>query len=89
VASDKRTALDRQLQGLEQDLSIRRPARPAVQHMIYAPGLYTGYGEEHYPAWRGHRPAAVGQQPTSTSHRCGVLTKYSAELDKGDALLQK
>lgn len=42
------------LQGVEQSLSSKGglPGRPWYQHMLYAPGLYTGYGVKTMPAIR-------------------------------------
>ena len=91
-ASDKRAALDRQLQGLEQDLQYSGglPGRDWFKHMIYAPGLYTGYGAKTLP---GVREAIDQQQWDAASQYIGidakVLEKFSGELDKATALLQK
>jgi len=88
----KREALDRQLQGLEQDLQYDGglPGRPWFKHMIYAPGLYTGYGAKTMPGVR----EAIDQQQWDTANKyigidAQVLTRFSAELDKATALLHK
>jgi N-acetylated-alpha-linked acidic dipeptidase len=89
--SSKRAALDKQLQGLEQDLQYAGglPGRDWFKHMIYAPGLYTGYGAKTMP---GVREAIDQQQWDTASKYIGidaqVLTKFSAELDKATALLK-
>ena len=87
----KRAALDRQLQGMEQDLLYNGglPGRPWFKHMLYAPGLYTGYGAKTLPGVR----EAIDQQQWDTAGEyigivAGVLNKYSAELDKATALLK-
>ena len=88
----KRTALDRQLQGMEQDLLYADglPGRPWFKHMISAPGLYTGYGAKTLPGVR----EAIDQQQWDTANQyvglvAGVLDKFSAELDKATALLKQ
>jgi len=92
LASGKREALDRQLQGMEQNLQYSGglPGRDWFKHMIYAPGLYTGYGAKTMPGVR----EAIDQQQWDTAGKyigidADVLTKYSAELDKATALLKK
>src|SRR6185437_9625279 len=89
--ASKRAALDRQLQGLEQDLQYDGglPGRPWFKHMIYAPGLYTGYGAKTMPGVR----EAIDQQQWDTANKyigidAQVLGKFSAELDKATALLK-
>ncbi|HEV2321658.1 MAG TPA: transferrin receptor-like dimerization domain-containing protein, partial [Gammaproteobacteria bacterium] len=84
--------LNHQLQGMEQDLlySGGLPGRPWFKHMIYAAGLYTGYGAKTLP---GVREAIEEQQwDTATQYIVVVadtLDKYSAELDKATALLKQ
>jgi N-acetylated-alpha-linked acidic dipeptidase len=87
----KRAALDKQLQGLEQDLQYAGglPGRDWFKHMIYAPGLYTGYGAKTMPGVR----EAIDQQQWDIANKyigidAQVLTKFSAELDKATALLK-
>jgi N-acetylated-alpha-linked acidic dipeptidase len=89
--ASKRGALDKQLQGLEQDLQYDGglPGRPWFKHMIYAPGLYTGYGAKTMPGVR----EAIDQQQWDTANKyigidAQVLGKFSAELDKATALLK-
>ena len=90
-SADKRAALDKQLQGLEQDLQYSGglPGRAWFKHMIYAPGLFTGYGAKTMPGVR----EAIDQQQWDTANQyigidADVLTKFSAELDKATALLK-
>jgi len=87
-----RASLDRQLQGLEQDLQYSGglPGRPWFKHTIYAAGLYTGYGAKTLPGVR----EAIEQQQWSTAteyaaHTADALDKFSAELDKAAALLKQ
>jgi N-acetylated-alpha-linked acidic dipeptidase len=89
--SSKRAALDKQLQGLEQDLLYSKglPGRDWFKHMMYAPGLYTGYGAKTLPGVR----EAIDQEQWDTATQyiaidAEVLTKFSAELDKATALLK-
>jgi N-acetylated-alpha-linked acidic dipeptidase len=89
--ADKLASLNRQLQGMEQDLTYSGglPGRPWFKHMVYAAGLYTGYGAKTLP---GVREAIEGQQwDTATQYISVVaatLTTYSTELDKATALLK-
>ncbi|HEX4299238.1 MAG TPA: transferrin receptor-like dimerization domain-containing protein [Gammaproteobacteria bacterium] len=91
LSSGKRAALDKQLQGLEQDLQYTGglPSRPWFKHMMYAPGLYTGYGAKTLPGVR----EAIDQEHWDTATQyiaidAEVLNKFSAELDKATALLK-
>jgi N-acetylated-alpha-linked acidic dipeptidase len=91
LSSDKRAALDRQLQGLEQDLLYSKglPGRDWFKHMMYAPGLFTGYGAKTMPGVR----EAIDQEQWDTATQyinvdAEVLNKFSAELDKATALLK-
>jgi N-acetylated-alpha-linked acidic dipeptidase len=87
----KRAALERQLQALEQDLTASQglPGRPWFRHMIYAAGLYTGYGAKTLP---GVHEAIEQQQWSTVDEYVGVtaaaLDRYSADLDKAAALLK-
>ncbi len=89
--ADKVAALNRQLQGMEQSLTYSGglPGRPWFKHMVYAAGLYTGYGAKTLP---GVREAIEGQQWDTAAQYINVvadtLTKYSTELDKATALLK-
>lgn len=91
LASGSRSTLDKQLQGLEQDLQYAGglPGRSWFKHMMYAPGLYTGYGAKTLPGVR----EAIDQEQWDTATQyiaidAQVLDKYSAELDKATALLK-
>jgi len=83
-------SLNALLQGLEQQLTSDRglPGRSWFRHMIYAPGLLTGYGVKTLP---GVREAIEGQRWDEAVEYAkiiaGVLDSYSAHLDKATALL--
>jgi len=87
----KLAELNRELQGMEQDLlySGGLPSRPWFKHMVYAAGLYTGYGAKTLP---GAREAIEEQQWDTASQYidvvAGTLNKYSAALDKATAELK-
>ena len=90
--ASRRAALDRQLQGLEQDLQYSGglPGRPWFKHTIYAAGLYTGYGAKTLPGVR----EAIEEQQWDTAvqyvgYTADALNKFSAELDKATVLLKQ
>jgi N-acetylated-alpha-linked acidic dipeptidase len=78
------------LQGAEQALTSKGglPGRDWYKHMIYAPGLYTGYGAKTLPYVREavelhHWADAEAGIPVLAS----VLNAASARIDQADALL--
>jgi N-acetylated-alpha-linked acidic dipeptidase len=78
------------LQGIEQTLTSKRglPGRPWYQHMLYAPGLYTGYGAKTLPAVREaielhHWPDAIDY----ISVVAASLDVASARVEQASALL--
>jgi N-acetylated-alpha-linked acidic dipeptidase len=82
-----------QLMGrMEQALSDPEglPGRPWFKHMIYAPGMLTGYGVKTVPGVReaieARRWAEVNQYSAITAK---VLDRYSTQLDQLTALLKK
>jgi N-acetylated-alpha-linked acidic dipeptidase len=87
----RRAELNDRLRGLEQDLLYAKglPGRDWFKHMLYAPGLYTGYGSKTIP---GVREAIEERQWDTANEYAGIvaeaLTKYSADLDKATALLK-
>ncbi len=89
--ADKLATLNRDLQGMEQDLlySGGLPTRPWFKHMVYAAGLYTGYGAKTLP---GVREAIEEQQWDTATQYIDVvadtLTRYSSELDKATSQLK-
>ena len=78
------------MQGAEQALTDARglPGRPWYKHLIYAPGLLTGYGAKTLPGVReaieGRRWAEAGDYVGRTA---AVLGAISERLDKATALL--
>jgi N-acetylated-alpha-linked acidic dipeptidase len=89
LSDAQRGELDGLLQGLEQTLTDQRglPARPWYRHLLYAPGMLTGYGAKTMP---GVREAIEGRrwdeandyvQATATA-----LQNYGARLDAASAL---
>jgi len=78
------------LQGFEQALSSERglPGRSWYRHMLYAPGLYTGYAAKTLPAVREavelrHWPDAIDY----ISVVADVLNKASSRLDEASEAL--
>jgi N-acetylated-alpha-linked acidic dipeptidase len=65
------------------------PGRDWFKHMIYAPGLLTGYGVKTVPGVREALEARNWQQADQyAAITANVLDGYRAELDKLTALLQ-
>ncbi|MFZ0870500.1 MAG: transferrin receptor-like dimerization domain-containing protein [Rhodanobacter sp.] len=66
------------------------PGRPWFKHMIYAPGMLTGYGVKTVPGVReaieARRWAEVNQYSAVTAK---VLDRYRTQLDQLTALLKK
>ncbi|MGA0586737.1 transferrin receptor-like dimerization domain-containing protein [Dyella sp. KRB-257] len=87
----QRHALDTQIARMEQALTrpAGLPGRPWFQHMIYAPGMLTGYGVKTVPGVReaieGRRWAEADRYAAITA---GVLDRYRARLDRLTALLR-
>ncbi|MDI3258361.1 MAG: transferrin receptor-like dimerization domain-containing protein [Sinobacteraceae bacterium] len=91
LSEARRAALDRLLAGQEHRLMDARglPGRPWFQHMIYAPGLYTGYGVKTLPGVR----EAIEQRQWDVAQRYAVivaqrLDDYRAGLDQAVAILK-
>ena len=88
----KLAELDRLLQGLEQALTNDDglPGRPWFKHLIYAPGVFTGYGAKTMPGVReaieARRWDEAGQYIAITGR---ALEAYCQRLDKATALLRK
>jgi N-acetylated-alpha-linked acidic dipeptidase len=77
---------------MEQSLSDRSglPGRPWFQHMIYAPGMLTGYEVKTVPGVR----EALEARRWDEANRYAVVTAktldgYRAQLDKLTAMLKK
>jgi N-acetylated-alpha-linked acidic dipeptidase len=83
--------LNQILRRLEQDLTDHRglPGREWYRHMIYAPGLYTGYGAKTLP---GVREAIEQHHWLEVEPYMNViadaLNRFSRELDEAAALLK-
>ena len=80
------------LQGMEQDLLYAPglPGRPWYKHMIYAPGLYTGYGVKTLPGVR----EAIEQKQWDVATKyipiiANTLDNYGARLDEATAMLKQ
>lgn len=91
VDVERRGQLEALLQGLEQRLMGEQglPGRPWFQHMIYAPGLYTGYGVKTLPGVR----EAIEQQRWDEAARyavitAGALAAYCDQVDRATALFK-
>ena len=80
--------LNAALAGLEQALTDPHglPGREWYQHMIYAPGMHTGYGVKTLP---GIREAIEGRRWDEANQYIGVVARslnaYSARLDRAAA----
>ena len=66
------------------------PGRPWFKHMIYAPGLLTGYGVKTVPAVR---EAIEGRRWNEADHyaevTANVIDRYRRQLDQLTALLEQ
>jgi N-acetylated-alpha-linked acidic dipeptidase len=64
------------------------PRRAWYQHLVYAPGFYTGYGVKTLP---GIREAIEERNWTEVAQQIELAAKtierFSSELDRGTALL--
>ncbi|MEO8748194.1 MAG: transferrin receptor-like dimerization domain-containing protein, partial [Rhodanobacter sp.] len=82
--------LNRLMGSMEQTLTdpAGLPGRPWFKHMIYAPGMLTGYGVKTVP---GIREAIEGRRWAEADHyavvTAGVLDRYRAQLDELTKLL--
>ena len=91
LSSERTRQLDELLRGMEGTLLYARglPEREWYKHLIYEPGLYTGYGVKTLPGVReaieqGHWDEA-NQYVVLTA---AVLSAYCDRLDKATALLE-
>jgi N-acetylated-alpha-linked acidic dipeptidase len=90
LSGDKSRELDELLRGMEGTLIGARglPGREWYKHLIYAPGLFTGYGVKTIPGVR----EAIEQNHWDEANQYVVLTAaalaaYCDRLDKAAALL--
>ena len=90
LAPGQGARVDAVLQGVEQALTDSRglPGRPWYQHLIYAPGLLTGYGAKTLPGVRealeGRRWGEAGAFILRTAD---ALTAAGARLDEATRIL--
>jgi N-acetylated-alpha-linked acidic dipeptidase len=91
LSAARRAQLDGALQGLEQTLLSDEglPGRPWFKHLIYAPGVYTGYGAKTLPGVREaieeRRWDEAGQYIRITAH---AIETYSEGLEAAASLLK-
>ena len=89
--SERRAAIDAVLQGVEQSLTDDRglPGRAWYKHLLYAPGVLTGYGAKTIPGVReaieGRRWSEADEYAARTAQ---VLNACSDRLDKAAGLLK-
>ncbi len=92
LSAATRKSLNALLQGMEQALTSERglPGRNWYKHLIYAPGLLTGYGVKTLP---GVREAIEAQRWDEANEyakvTAQVLSAYCDRLDQATALLQQ
>jgi N-acetylated-alpha-linked acidic dipeptidase len=90
LTGPQKAELETLLQGMEQSLTdpTGLPGREWFRHMIYAPGLLTGYGVKTLP---GVREAIEARRWTEAEKYSGItahaLDQYSDRLDKISAIL--
>jgi N-acetylated-alpha-linked acidic dipeptidase len=91
LTAAQRAEVETLLQGMEQALTDNTglPGREWFRHMIYAPGLLTGYGVKTLPGVReaieGRRWTEAEKYSALTGH---ALDAYSDRLDRLSALLK-
>ena len=84
--------LESLLRGLEHTLTQAQglPRRPWFRHMIYAPGLYTGYGVKTLP---GVREAIEQRRWDEAEQYAGIIASvlgaYCDQIDRATALLRQ
>ena len=90
ASAEARQALDSALMKMEQTLTRPEglPRRPWYQHMIYAPGFYTGYGVKTLP---GVREAIEQRNWTEAAAQIEIaaqtIEKFAAGIDRARELL--
>ncbi len=90
LSASQRKEANALLQGMEQTLldSKGLPNRPWYQHMVYAPGMTTGYGVKTLPCAR----EAIEERRWQEADACAIRTAnaldaYSARIDKARVAL--
>ncbi|MDB5482706.1 MAG: folate hydrolase [Caulobacteraceae bacterium] len=92
IAGDKAARADLILQGVEQSLTDPQglPGRPWYRHLIYAPGLLTGYGAKTLP---GIREAIEGRRWAEARayirRTASALDAVTAKLDAARATIMQ
>lgn len=80
------------LQGMEQTLTTAQglPGRGWYKHLIYAPGMFTGYGVKTLPGVRESIEANKWDEANQFSTiTAGVLSAYCDRLDRATAVLKQ
>jgi N-acetylated-alpha-linked acidic dipeptidase len=91
LPAERRREVDTILRGLERALTSPEglPGRPWYRHLLYAPGLYTGYGTKTLPAVREalelRRWAEAEEQ---VPRAAAALVAFAGELDRVTAALR-
>jgi N-acetylated-alpha-linked acidic dipeptidase len=91
LGAGRQGQLDATLQGLEQTLTTDQglPGRAWFRHLIYAPGVYTGYGAKTMP---GVREAIEDHRWEEATQYVGItaraLERYAQRLEAATALLR-
>lgn len=91
LSEDRRAQVDAILLGVEQSLTDGRglPGRPWYKHLLYAPGVLTGYGAKTIPGVReaieGRRWSEADEYAARTAQ---VINACADRLDKAAALLK-
>jgi N-acetylated-alpha-linked acidic dipeptidase len=91
LSSGELSQLNSILQGVEQTLTSRKglPGRNWYVHMLYAPGLYTGYGAKTLPAVREAVELHRWSEATDgIAVVASTLALASARIDQAAAILQ-
>jgi N-acetylated-alpha-linked acidic dipeptidase len=87
-----RRELNTLLQGMEQTLTTARglPGREWYKHLIYAPGMLTGYGVKTLPGVRESIEASKWEEANEYSTiTVAALGAYCDRLDRATALLKQ
>jgi len=91
LPADRRIRLNRLLQGLEQTLLDPEglPRRPWYRHLIYSPGLYTGYGVKTLPGVREAIEARNWDEANRyVVHTAAALEAFRQRLDQATKELE-
>jgi N-acetylated-alpha-linked acidic dipeptidase len=90
LSATQRTALNTQLQAMEQRLTDAGglPGRDWFRHFVYAPGLLTGYGVKTLPAVREAIEAGRWDEASRyAAVTAARLTAYAEGIDRATALI--